>query len=97
MPAKIEVGMKRGLPDPAGQSVRARLDEETLKAVAGMTLGEYFYAGSAVDLKKVYETLNARLVFEKKQTEVTALFAAAAAVLLLLAAGLSMLWFNRIV
>jgi len=61
-----------------------------------MTLGEYFHAGSALDLKKVYETLNSRLVFEKKQTEVTALFAAAAALLSLAAAGLSMLWFNRI-
>jgi Ca-activated chloride channel family protein len=79
-----------------GWSFRARLDEETLKKVASMTLGEYFHAGSALDLKKVYETLNSRLVFEKKQTEVTALFAAAAAVLSLLAAALSMLWFNRI-
>lgn len=80
-----------------GWSFRARLDEETLKAVASMTLGEYFHAGSAVDLTKVYETLNSRLVFEKRQTEVTALFAAGAALLLLLAATLSMLWFNRIV
>jgi Ca-activated chloride channel family protein len=79
-----------------GWSFRARLDDETLKKVAGMTLGEYFHAGSAPDLRKVYETLNSRLVFEKKQTEVTALAAAAAAVLSLLAAGLSMLWFNRI-
>ena len=79
-----------------GWSFRARLDEETLKKVASMTLGEYFHAGSALDLKKVYETLNSRLVFEKKQTEVTALFAAAAALLTLAAAGLSMLWFNRI-
>jgi Ca-activated chloride channel homolog len=79
-----------------GWSFRARLDEETLKQVASMTLGEYFHAGTALDLKKVYETLNSRLVFEKKQTEVTALFAAVAAVLSLLAAGLSMIWFNRI-
>ncbi len=79
-----------------GWSFRARLDEETLKQVASMTLGEYFRAGSALDLKKVYETLSSRLVFEKKQTEISALFAAAAAVLSLLAAGLSMLWFNRI-
>ena len=44
-------------------------------------------------------TLNSRFVFEKSQTEVTALFIAAAAalaVLSLAAAGLSMLWFNRI-
>lgn len=79
-----------------GWSFRARLDEETLKQVASMTLGEYFRAGSALDLKKVYETLSSRLVFEKKPTEISALFAAAAAVLSLLAAGLSMLWFNRI-
>ena len=79
-----------------GWSFHARLDEATLKSVASMTLGEYFHAGSAVDLSKVYETLGSRLVFEKKQTEVTALFAAAAALLTLVAAGLSMLWFNRI-
>ena len=79
-----------------GWSFHARLDEATLKSVASMTIGEYFHAGSAVDLRKVYETLNSRLVFEKKQTEVTALAAGAAAVLSLLAAGLSMLWFNRI-
>ena len=80
-----------------GWSFRARLDEETLKAVASMTLGEYFHAGSAVDLTKVYETLNARLVFERKETEVTAFFTAVGALLALLAAGLSVWWFNRIV
>jgi Ca-activated chloride channel family protein len=36
------------------------------------------------------------MVMEKKETEVSALFAAAAAVLALLAAMLSLLWFNRI-
>jgi Ca-activated chloride channel homolog len=35
-------------------------------------------------------------VFEKRATEVTALFAAAAAVLALLSGLLSLLWFNRI-
>jgi len=79
-----------------GWSFRARLDEETLKSIAGLTRGEYFYAGTALDLKKVYQGLNARLVFEKKQTEITALFSAAAAGLTLLAGLLSLLWFNRI-
>ena len=49
-----------------------------------------------MDLKKVYEGLNARLVFEKQHDEITALFSAAAAGLALLAALLSLLWFNRI-
>jgi len=79
-----------------GWSFRVRLDEETLKTIATMTQGEYFHAGSAADLKKVYHILNSRLSLEKKETEVTALFAAAAGFLTLLAGLLSMLWFNRI-
>ena len=79
-----------------GWSMRVRLDEETLKAIAKMTLGEYFYAGTATDLKKVYESLNARLVLEKKDMEISALFAAAGAVTALVSAFLSLLWFNRI-
>jgi Ca-activated chloride channel family protein len=80
-----------------GWSMRVRLDEETLKGIADITRGEYFYAGTATDLKKVYQGLSSRLVIERKHTEVGALFTAAAAVLALLAALLSLLWFNRIV
>jgi Ca-activated chloride channel family protein len=80
-----------------GWSMRVRLDEETLKAIADLTRGEYFYAGNAVDLKKVYQSLNARLVLERKKTEVTALFAAVAALLAVVSAALSLAWFHRIV
>ncbi len=79
-----------------GWSFRARLDEEALKTIANVTRGEYFYAGTATDLKKIYQSMNSRIVMEKKETEITALFAAGAAVLALLAALLSLLWFNRI-
>jgi Ca-activated chloride channel family protein len=79
-----------------GWSMHVRLDEETLKTIADVTRGEYFYAGTAVDLKKVYSTLNSKLVLETKKTEITALFSAAAALLALVAALLSLLWFNRI-
>ena len=79
-----------------GWSMRVRLDEETLKAVANKTQAEYYYAGTAADLKKVYNTLSSRLTVEKKETEISALFALAAGVLALLSAGLSLLWFNRI-
>ncbi len=58
-----------------GWSMRVRLDEETLKAVANKTSAEYFYAGTATDLKKVYNTLSSRLTVEKKETEISALFA----------------------
>jgi Ca-activated chloride channel family protein len=79
-----------------GWSFRVRLDEETLKTVATMTRGEYFYAGTAADLKKVYQTLNSRLSLEKKETEIAALFAGAGALLAIAAGLLSLLWFNRI-
>jgi Ca-activated chloride channel family protein len=79
-----------------GWSFRVRLDEETLKTVAIMTQGEYFHAGTADALKKVYDTLNSRLSMEKKETEVTALASGLAALLTLVAGLLSLLWFNRI-
>jgi Ca-activated chloride channel family protein len=79
-----------------GWSMRVRLDEETLKQIANLTSAEYFYAGTAVDLKKIYQSLNSRFVLEKKETEITAIFAATAALTILLSALLSLLWFNRI-
>jgi len=79
-----------------GWSMRVRLDEDTLKAVADITRGEYFYAGNAVDLKKVYQALNAKLVMERKKTEVTALFSGLAALLAVISAALSLAWFHRI-
>ena len=79
-----------------GWSMRVRLDEETLKAVAKQTSAEYFYAGTAQDLKKVYDTLSSRLTVEKKETEISALFAMGAALLAFLSAALSLFWFNRI-
>jgi Ca-activated chloride channel family protein len=76
--------------------MRVRLDEDALKGIAKETRGEYFYAGTAKDLNKIYSNLNSRLVMERKETEVTALFSAAAAALAVLSALLSLLWFNRI-
>jgi len=79
-----------------GWSMRVRLDEEALKAIADLTRAEYFYAGTALDLKTVYENLRSKLVLEKKETEITALFSAIAAAAVLLSATLSLLWFNRV-
>jgi len=80
-----------------GMSIYMRFDEETLKAIADLTHADYFYAGSATDLRKVYERLNAKFVLEKKQTEVTALASGVAAALMLAAAALSVAWFSRVV
>ena len=79
-----------------GWSMRVRLDEAALKQVAALTAAEYFYAGTAQDLLKVYQSLSSKLVVEKKETEITAFFAAAGALLALLSAGLSVWWFGRV-
>ena len=47
-------------------------------------------------LKQVYEKLGSRLQVDKKETEISGLMALVAAVLAITSAGLSLLWFNRI-
>ena len=79
-----------------GWSMRVRLDEDTLKGIANITRADYFYAGTAADLKKVYQGLSTRLVVEKRETEISALFAALGALLVVTAAGLSVWWFGRV-
>jgi len=79
-----------------GWSMRVRLDEETLKTIANLTRGEYFYAGTAADLKKVYQVLNSKFLLEKKPMEISSLFAGAAALIAVTSALLSLLWFHRI-
>ena len=79
-----------------GWSMRVKLDEETLKAVASRTAADYFYAGSAADLNKVYEKLSSRIATETKETEIAGLLALLAALLALTSVSLSVWWFNRV-
>ena len=76
-------------------SFYVRLDEETLKSVAAITGAEYFYAGTADDLRKVYQNLTLKIGLERKDTEIGALFSALTALLVVIAAVLSLLWFHR--
>ena len=93
----VGVGTQNGeILGAEGWSMRVRLDEQSLKTIANVTHADYFYAGTATDLKKIYSNLNTKLFFEQKETEISALFAAAAAILALASGLLSLLWFNRI-
>ncbi len=82
--------------DIGGWSMYLRLDEVALKAVAEATGAEYFHAGTEEGLRVVYQGLGSKLVLEKAETEISALFIAVSAVLALLSAGLSVAWFGRI-
>ena len=79
-----------------GWSMRVRLDEDTLKNIANATRANYFYAGTADDLKQVYQGLSSRLVVETKETEITGFLALAGALLAIAAAALSIWWFGRL-
>lgn len=79
-----------------GLSMHVQLDEEVLRNVASKTGADYFYAGNAQELTTVYQRLSSRLTAEKKETEVTAFFALLASTLLLVAAALSLRWFQRV-
>jgi Ca-activated chloride channel family protein len=79
-----------------GRSRRVTLDEESLKAIAEKTDGEYFQAGSEDELVEIYESLSTQLVMETEKTEITAFFTAAAAIFAAAAAMLSIAWFGRL-
>jgi len=79
-----------------GLAIYMQLDEPTLREVARMTGGEYHHAGTAEELRSVYQDLGSRLQVQTRETEITALLALAAAILVLAAALLSMRWFGRI-
>jgi Ca-activated chloride channel homolog len=77
-------------------AIYLQLDEPTLREVARMTGGEYFHAGTAEDLRRVYQNLGSRLQVQTRETELTGLLVFLAAVLLVTGSSLSVLWFGRI-
>ena len=79
-----------------GMAIYLQLDEPTLREVARMTGGEYHHAGTAEDLRSVYQNLGSRLQMRTRETELTALVVLLAAMLIVAAAALSVLWFGRI-
>ena len=76
--------------------MRVKLDEDSLNKIADLTRAKYFAAAPTAELKSAYDALNSRIILEKRELEVTALFTAAAALLLMLAGALSVIWFGRL-
>ena len=79
-----------------GRSIKAMLDEPTLKTMATMTKGQYFHATSSQELTKIYQLLTTKLQTEKQETEISAFFVAAAVGFFLAATLLSLFWFRQL-
>ncbi len=93
----IGFGTKSGSPPQGedffgGRRFRRGIDEESLKAIASMTGGEYYSANSADELIKVFNSLPTILKTREDTIEITAFFAALAAFLLIAAVLLAQLW-----
>jgi len=72
--------------------IHADFDEDILKEIADVTAGEYFLARTGEKVRKIYEKLVPRVVFEKKEMEITAVVTAIGVLLTLASAGLSLAW-----
>ncbi len=79
-------------PSLGSRDHRLQIDETTLKLVADLTGGSYYYAASAGELQNVFSNLPTYLVVTRETTEISALFNALAVLLILLAFFLSLRW-----
>jgi Ca-activated chloride channel family protein len=92
----VAFGTSEGvIPGMEGYSFFARVDEETLQAVAKATGGEFFRAQNAQDLANIYAKLSSRVAMETRDTEVSVLMGLAALLLVVSSLGLSMVWLRR--
>jgi Ca-activated chloride channel family protein len=83
------------IPGYEGSSFYAKVDEEALQDVAATTGAEFFRATNASELASIYQHLSSKFTLERRDTEITALFAGLAFALTLLALALSMRWFRH--
>ena len=75
-----------------GGQFRRAIDEDTLRAVADATGGEYYPAESANELEKVFAALPTDLIVKHEVTEVSVAFVAIAVVLVAVALLLGQAW-----
>ena len=75
-----------------GGGFRRGIDEDTLKAVADMTGGEYYSAESAAELDSVLEDLPTYLILKHEVIEATVVFAAVGLILAAAALFLAQAW-----
>jgi Ca-activated chloride channel homolog len=92
----IGFGTKDGTAQAPGMddnwSFYLKLDETALKQMASITKGDYSHAGSSADLRKIYESFNAKFSLERRETEISFAFVATALLLALVAGYLSLRW-----
>jgi Ca-activated chloride channel homolog len=83
--------------DGIGQLTSVPVNVEELALLAEGTGGLGFTAESASDLDRVYDQLGSTIGFEEESQDVSYRFVGAGLILMVIAAGLSLRWFGRMV
>jgi Ca-activated chloride channel family protein len=96
----IALGTADGVAEVTDQAGRIRRvpvppDPQTLQTISQTTNGQSFEAPSSQQLQAIYKDIGSKLAHENKDEEITFVFAGIGAAFLVLAAGLSLAWFNR--
>lgn len=79
-------------PQSGPRDFRLQIDETTLKQVADLTGGAYYFASSANELEEVFQSLPSFVIATRETIEISVFFTAFAAVMILLAMYLSFRW-----
>ncbi|KWX25345.1 VWA domain-containing protein [Mycolicibacterium wolinskyi] len=93
----IAYGTEGGVMESYGYSTPVPVDAETLAELADTTGGTAYAAASSDELADVYRDISSSIGWRTEWREVTPFVAALALVFGLVAAGLSLRWFSRLV
>ncbi|MET0896693.1 MAG: VWA domain-containing protein [Mycobacterium sp.] len=93
----IAYGTADGVLDSGGYQIPVPVDSRTLAALADATGGTAYSAASSDELEDVYRDIGSSIGWRTEWREVTPFVAALALAFGIVAAGLSMRWFSRLI
>jgi Ca-activated chloride channel homolog len=79
-----------------GFSIHSQLNEDTLKQVAQVSQGAYFYVGEDATMQDVYAKITPQIIFKAEEMEVTSVFAGASILLFIVGGAFSLVWLGRL-
>ena len=92
----IAFGTDEGYIDIEGQRTKVPVDHQQLQGIAQATGGTYYAAASAQELSNVYRDLGSQIGYTTERREVTTWLVGIGLLFSFAAAGLSLLWTNRL-
>ncbi len=79
-----------------GMNIHSMLDAAMLQYIAGITGGQYYYAGDEEQLQRIYKDLEPKLSIKPEELELTSIFAGVGILVFLIGGVLSLLWFGHV-